>query len=745
MPHPIVSVVIPIHNEAQNIPELIARIHTALSQTKVPFEVIAVDDKSTDTTAHVLKTVSQEYPLQIITKQKHEKQGKAYSLLLGFQNATGEVIAMIDADLSYPPEALPPMLKKIMTGEADLVVANREKKEATFIRNVFGSVFQKIFSEILHGVTLDAQSGLKAFRSEIIERITLHPTPWTFDIELLVKAQHAGYELDSVPITFRKRQKGPSKMRVPQASWEIGKAAVDLKLRGPSPIPFLPEVIEKEGRGFHFKGKKFIPHSHLEVHDTALYRLATKQRLFLITLAIVTIWALVVNWHAALIGIIAVLTILYFADLLFNFFLIYSSFSKPPELVVTDEEMAAMNNADWPSYTIFCPLYKEPEVIPQFVSAMSELDYPKDKLQIMLLLEEDDVATIEKARSFDLPSYFEVVVVPHSLPKTKPKASNYGLLKATGEFSVIYDAEDVPDPDQLKKAVIAFNKVDPKIVCIQAKLNFYNPHQNLLTRAFTAEYSLWFDLVLTGLQATNTPIPLGGTSNHFRTNKLRELNGWDAFNVTEDCDLGIRLAKRGYNTAVLDSTTLEEANSSLMNWFGQRSRWIKGYMQTYLVHMRDPIQFVKKWNDPHVLTFQLVVGGKILSMFINPIMWTITLSYFILRPFVGEFIESLYPTPVLYMGVISFVFGNFLYLYYYMIGCAKREHYDLVKYAYLVPFYWLAMSVAAWIALRELILRPHHWSKTKHGLHINSQKAMKQAQEKVGRKLVHTSFTEARV
>src|SRR5690606_10515644 len=149
--------------------------------------------------------------------------------------------------------------------------------------------------------------------------------------------------------------------------------------------------------------------------------------------------------------------------------------------------------------------------------------------------------------------YFEIVVVPHSLPKTKPKACNYGLIKAKGEYCVIYDAEDVPDKDQLKKAVLAFAKVKPNVACIQAKLNFYNPHQNILTRAFTAEYSLWFYLVLTGLQSINAPIPLGGTSNHFKTEKLRELHGWDPFNVTEDCDLGIRLVKRGGKTAIIDS------------------------------------------------------------------------------------------------------------------------------------------------------------------------------------------------
>jgi cellulose synthase/poly-beta-1,6-N-acetylglucosamine synthase-like glycosyltransferase len=184
---------------------------------------------------------------------------------------------------------------------------------------------------------------------------------------------------------------------------------------------------------------------------------------------------------------------------------------------------------------------------------------------------------------------------------------------------VIYDAEYVPEVDQLKKAVIAFRKASPQTICIQAKLNFYNVKQNLLTRLFTAEYSLWFDLVLPGLQSLNAPIPLGGTSNHFKTEVLREVSGWDAFNVTEDCDLGIRLAKRGYRTAIVESTTYEEANSDTINWYNQRSRWIKGYIQSYMVHMRDPLEFIRKGSVKDFFIFQFVVGGKILSIFINPV------------------------------------------------------------------------------------------------------------------------------
>ncbi|MFI5212503.1 MAG: glycosyltransferase family 2 protein, partial [Candidatus Saccharimonadales bacterium] len=406
----------------------------------------------------------------------------------------------------------------------------------------------------------------------------------------------------------------------------------------------------------------------------------------------------------------------YFLDLLFNMFLIYRSFKSYSEIVVSDQ--AVRRRRRWPRYTILCPLYKETAVIPQFIAAMEAINYPKSQLEVLLLLEQDDHESINTIYSLHLPNYFSVIIVPDSMPKTKPKACNYGLLQASGEYAVIYDAEDIPDPLQLKKAVYAFESSSRAIGCIQAKLNYYNWNQNLLTRLFTLEYSLWFNLILTGLQSIKAPIPLGGTSNHFRTRILKELGGWDPFNVTEDADLGIRLAKYGLKTAVLDSTTLEEANSALGNWLKQRSRWIKGYMQTYLVHMRHLREFGRHSSRLDMITFQLVIGGKVMSLLINPLLWVMTLTYFTFRPEVGSTIESLYLAPVFYVGAVSLIIGNFMYLYYYMMGAARQGRPELIIFALFVPLYWIMMSLAASYALRDLIIRPFHWHKTTHGLHL---------------------------
>ena len=500
--------------------------------------------------------------------------------------------------------------------------------------------------------------------------------------------------------------------------------------------PFGPKKTTRLGNGFSYHGKQYIHHSTIEQSQSAFHRLTGRQILIILNGLLLAVVALLLNWHLAIVAITAILTSLYFADLLFNLYLVRRSFSRKVEISVKPSELKKFDPKNAPVYTILCPLYKEWQILPQFVTAMSRMDYPKNKLQVLLLLEEDDTESIRHIKKYNLPSYFQTVIVPHSFPKTKPKACNYGLAFAKGEYVVIYDAEDVPDRDQLKKSVIAFSHSEKNVVCMQAKLNFYNPRQNLLTRAFTAEYSLWFDLVLTGLQSINAPIPLGGTSNHFRTKDLKALHGWDSFNVTEDCDLGMRLSKNGLRTMLLDSVTLEEASSQLSNWFWQRTRWIKGYMQTYLVHMRDPRAFATNYKKPDLLTFQLVVGGKVFSTLINPFMWLVTFAYFAFRTDIGLLIESFFPTPVLYMGVIALFLGNFLYLYYYLLGCVRHGHHDLAKYVFLIPFYWLLMSAAAWVALYKLLTAPHHWSKTKHGIHLKSESSIAVARSIIGSSLI---------
>lgn len=710
--HVMISIIVPTYNESGNISDLVGRIHTALTARNIPYEIIFIDDHSTDATVSEIRSAIRSYPVRYYPKKG--KKGKAWSLLEGFAKASYDTIAMIDADLQYPPEAIPPMMEQLST--YDIMVANRTSRHTSIMRTLASRTFANFFGSILHGLSCDVQSGLKIMKKSVTDTIHVRkPTAWTFDLEFLVKARHANFRIGNYDINFAQRLNGKSKVKLLQSSWEIGWRALQIKLRR-FDVPI--RSYKKRQIGFFHNGSKFITYTEMNLDNSAFIRLSTIQLVWLSTATAAVIAMFFFRTQASLIAVTAMLTLLYFVDTLFNLFLVVRGVNDTHLITVPKHELRGNRSRQWPVYTILCPLYREWKVVPQFIRGIAALDYPRNKLQVIILLEQNDTKTIEKIQAMKLPSYVTVSVVPHSLPKTKPKACNFGLQSAAGKYAVIYDAEDIPDPKQLKKVVLSFERADSDIECIQAKLNFYNPHQNILTKLFTIEYSLWFDLVLSGLQSVNAPMPLGGTSNHFRTETLHALGGWDPFNVTEDCDMGMRLAKRGYRTAMIESTTREEANSDFINWLWQRTRWIKGYIQTYLVHTRDMGNVHDKLSVRQRLMFHLVVGGKILSLFVNPMLWTMTILYFAFRPTIGTYIESIYPAPVLYIGTVALVLGNFMYLYCYIIGSIKRGHPELAKYGFLVPFYWLMMSIAAWGALWMLITRPHHWAKTKHGLHL---------------------------
>jgi len=289
----------------------------------------------------------------------------------------------------------------------------------------------------------------------------------------------------------------------------------------------------------------------------------------------------------------------------------------------------------------------------------------------------------------------------------------YGLRNPRGKYLTVYDAEDRPEPDQLLRSVWAYATQHSGVACLQAKLNYYNARQNLLTRWCTLEYDAWFDLTMPGLHRTGAPIPLGGTSNHFRTDHLRECGGWDPHNVTEDADLGLRLARLGYETKMLESTTWEEAPSRLGVWMRQRSRWIKGYMQTFLVHSRQPVRLCRELGPKNTAAAALIVGGSVLTTLISPIFYALLIAWFVAQPPV---IAEMFGAPLYYLALASFVLGNFGLLLMSAASAVGRRQDDLIWHALIIPVYWLCMSAAAYLALRDLIVQPHHWHKTEHGL-----------------------------
>lgn len=328
-------------------------------------------------------------------------------------------------------------------------------------------------------------------------------------------------------------------------------------------------------------------------HESALTTTTAWQRLKIAFWLIHLVVLLQYDWKIFFTVVTGILCVFYLFTILYKLLTVLLSVVAPGDIRISKEEVDGLDDESLPVYTLLLPAYKEAAVVEKLLRAVTSFDYPADKLDVILLLEEDDRETRGLIEGVELPGCVRVLVVPDGKPKTKPRACMHGLKAARGEYLVIYDAEDRPEPDQLKKAVVAFRRVPDRVTCLQAKLNYYNPRQNWLTKWFTLEYTTWFDLFLPGLNRLGVPIPLGGTSNHFKLKELREVGGWDPFNVAEDCDLGMRLHKSGYRTRILDSTTWEEANSQLGNWIRQRSRWVKGYVQTHLVHTRETLSGVR--------------------------------------------------------------------------------------------------------------------------------------------------------
>ncbi|MFZ5617390.1 MAG: glycosyltransferase family 2 protein [Pseudomonadota bacterium] len=374
------------------------------------------------------------------------------------------------------------------------------------------------------------------------------------------------------------------------------------------------------------------------------------------------------------------------------------------------ETCVHLDDDELPVVTILAPLFREAHALPGLAQAIARLNYPEHKLDVKLLLEERDRDTLAEARRLGLDERFDLVIIPESQPQTKPKACNYGLHSARGDLIVIYDAEDEPEPDQLRIAAEIFAAGEDALACVQARLNFYNADENWLTRLFTLEYCLWFDHFLPALDRLGAPVPLGGTSNIFRTDVLADVGGWDPHNVTEDADLGLRLARRGYRTAVVSSTTYEEANCRIGNWMRQRSRWMKGFMQTWLVHRRNRRGAPLDWRT--VISVDLFVGGTAFAALINPLLWAILAAERLagFAPLTGL------PETVKTLNFAALAAGNLAFLALAAFAPLRRGLGRISAAALVTPIYWMMMSIAAWRALIQLATRPSFWEKTDHGL-----------------------------
>lgn len=437
------------------------------------------------------------------------------------------------------------------------------------------------------------------------------------------------------------------------------------------------------------------------------------QRVALISFAVLFVTCAIWRPLTTSIAFAWVTTLTYLVIIFHRVSVFRASLTADPAIRITDAEATSFPTDRLPTYTVLIPAFREPDVMATLVEAMARIDYPRDRLEILLLLEDGDEATLVAATSITTDLPIEILIVPPGTPQTKPRALNYGFLHSSGELVTIFDAEDQPEPLQLRRAAIAMSRVGSEWACLQARLEFFDAEVNLLTKWFSIEYLTWFTCFLPGLLVKGAPLPLGGTSNHFRRSALEAVGAWDPYNVTEDADLGLRLERTGYRVGMLDSYTLEETNSDIVNWIKQRSRWQKGYLQTALVHLRRPGQLHRQlgWKGfGHLVAF--VLGTPVLAL-LNLLFWSMSIAWLVTGT---DLIERMFPGTIFYLAIGSWLIGNAVILYLGIMSLLVTKHSELLWAAFLIPLYWVLMSIASLRAVIQLVLDPSYWEKTEHSL-----------------------------
>ena len=437
---------------------------------------------------------------------------------------------------------------------------------------------------------------------------------------------------------------------------------------------------------------------------SALRRLTPAQGLIFALLALGAVGLGVAAPRGLGLALFGLFSVLFLAMAALRLQSLFTPLPKVPRRRLGEEEL--------PFYSVLVPVYRETGVLRQLVAALGRLDYPADRLEILIICEADDRAVLNMLEAMELSAPFRLVRVPEQAPRTKPKALNHALHFVRGELLTIYDAEDIPEPGQLRAAAEAFAAAPPDVACLQARLAWYNAGESWISRMMAVEYAGHFEAVLPTMARMAMPLPLGGTSNHFRVAALRAAGGWDPHNVTEDADLGFRLARAGFRAGVLDSTTWEEACTTWRAWRAQRARWIKGWLQTWLVQMRAPLRFWRETGWRGAFALHALMGAGVMAALAHPFFVAWTLWELLPPQQAGGLlwhVQTSTSATVLAAGYGAAMTSAAL-------GLHRRGMPGLWPWVLTLPAWWLLISAAAWLALWDFLLRPHHWRKTEHGL-----------------------------
>lgn len=381
-------------------------------------------------------------------------------------------------------------------------------------------------------------------------------------------------------------------------------------------------------------------------------------------------------------------------------------------LPVPPPDLMATSPARLPRYTVLVALHREAEVVSQLLAALDRMVWPRSKLEVKLVCEADDRETLAALSVLWLPPHVEVVCVPAGQPRTKPKALNHALPLVRTDFVVLYDAEDRPHPLQLVEAFRRFERGGADLACLQAPLEIANGASGLLPDLFAFEYRALFRSLLPWLSGRQVVLPLGGTSNHFRTAALRDVGGWDPYNVTEDADLGIRLVRRGYRVDTISLPTLEDAPENLSTWLPQRTRWFKGWLQTWLVHMRDPARLAADLGWRSFLVAQILMAGLVVSALVHPLL-LLALGLLVAQV-VAAAPASGWTVVLITLDAVNIVCGYLSFLLLGRYATRRHERGSFWRMVLWTPAYWMLLSAAAWRACFQLARKPHLWEKTPH-------------------------------
>lgn len=461
-------------------------------------------------------------------------------------------------------------------------------------------------------------------------------------------------------------------------------------------------VTERHGDYLADRAERLVPddYSCRDINKLTLSRGIVASLFFGVSLALIYVFP-----NAFFAGITAVAVVNLIATVMFKVVVLVAGYRKPPDRPVD------LPLSEKPVVSLIVPLFREAAIANELVMRLSRLSYPKALLDVVLVLEEKDRETRQMIDEVSLPGWMRVVRVPDGQLKTKPRALNYALGHTRGDIIGVLDAEDAPATDQIERVVEAFHHAPSNVACVQGILDFYNTKSNALARCFTIEYAIWFRVVLAGAARLGLPIPLGGTTVYLKRAALKHVGGWDAHNVTEDADLGIRLYRFGYRTILVPTVTREEANNRVIAWIRQRSRWLKGYIITYLVHMRRPFRLLKELGARRFLGFQMFFLTTIVQFTLAPALWSFWLVCFGISTPLFDVIPSDWTKGLLAL----FLLAELVSLLTGFIAVGRTQHERLMQWEPMMFFYFPLGVFAVYKAWSELVFKPFYWDKTEHG------------------------------